>query len=332
MRPTPTPQRPRPRGFTLVEILIVIGIIVVLAAILVPTIGRAMRQAKRTRTAADIQSLAMAIEAFKADHNDIPRTIPGTPNLGAAILGKYLNGPLGDGYLPTSPGPPAARDDTADPPAWDAAVEYPAGAAVQNGGTRFVSLIPNSGVATNTLTTWQDCGTGDAIHDFQDGPGFRMQAGRKKYGPYVTAEKMKMGGIAFVDGNGNAILYFPGRPGTGGSYATPNSYVARSSAASDNKALMKYDADDNLECFRRPAEAAQTQALARIQVAMGDINFDGDIDTAAGEKPAYEGDYVLWAAGPDGKFGPDIDNSANPVNTWDKGDWDNCDDITNFRQ
>src|SRR5688500_17446134 len=107
---------PPRRAFTLIEILVVIGIIVLLAGILVPMVGRAMRQAKQTRTAADLQSIATALEAFKTDHGSYPGADPViAPNTGAAILGRYLNGPLGDGYLPGTvpPAPPAlpAYDD-----------------------------------------------------------------------------------------------------------------------------------------------------------------------------------------------------------------------------
>ena len=53
------------RAFTLVELLVVIGIIAILIAILVPMVGRAMRQARQTRTSADMQTIATVLEAFK---------------------------------------------------------------------------------------------------------------------------------------------------------------------------------------------------------------------------------------------------------------------------
>ena len=328
-----TPRQRRRRagfspGFTLVEILVVIGIIVILAGILVPMVTRAMRQAKQTRTAADLQTIASALEAFKGDHGDYPRTDVGLYNLGAAYLGRFLAGPLGDGLNP--PIPPGTNDMT-DPETYDGAKEYLAGDAVQSGGNRYVALIPNSGVAVTTTSTWAAC---NSLNDGADGPGIRMRAGGKKYGPYVTADKFPMRGVAFVDGNGSPILYFPASQAQINVTATAGAYVNRSSTvAAGNKALMKYDADDNFEAFRRTGEAdatAEASPFHRIRALLGDYNGNGVIDTAAGEKVVTEAPYLLIAAGTDGKFGPE-QGFAAPANTMTAADVDRCDDVANFR-
>lgn len=61
------------RGFTLVELLIVVGIIVLLATILLPMVIRVQLQARRTAMAADLQVISQALEAYRSDFGDYPR-------------------------------------------------------------------------------------------------------------------------------------------------------------------------------------------------------------------------------------------------------------------
>ena len=59
----------RARGFTLVEILIVVVILGILAAIVVPQYGNASERAKGSTTAAQLKSLREAIDRYKVDHD-----------------------------------------------------------------------------------------------------------------------------------------------------------------------------------------------------------------------------------------------------------------------
>src|SRR3712207_3654893 len=61
-------------GFTLVEMLVVIGILAVLASIVIPMVRGAIRRASRVALQADIQGIAAALEEYRRDHGDYPRT------------------------------------------------------------------------------------------------------------------------------------------------------------------------------------------------------------------------------------------------------------------
>jgi type II secretion system protein G len=62
------------RAFTLIELLIVVAILVVLAAIAVPNFMEAQTRSKVARAKADMRSLATAIEAYAVDWNNYPFT------------------------------------------------------------------------------------------------------------------------------------------------------------------------------------------------------------------------------------------------------------------
>lgn len=62
----------RPRGFTLVEMLVVIAIIGVLVAILVPTLFAVIVKARNTKIANELSELHKSMEAYKQKFGDYP--------------------------------------------------------------------------------------------------------------------------------------------------------------------------------------------------------------------------------------------------------------------
>jgi len=83
----------RSRGFTLIEMLIVVGIIVVLAAILLPVCEMANKRAEMLHCQSNMRSLSMAVALYAEDADGV--LIPAWNNYGpAGTVGTGWNVPL----------------------------------------------------------------------------------------------------------------------------------------------------------------------------------------------------------------------------------------------
>src|SRR5262245_43804520 len=71
------------RAFTLIELLIVVAVIAVLAAIAVPNFLEAQTRSRVTKARADMRTYAMAMEAYRLDNNTfVPALLRKGRNLG----------------------------------------------------------------------------------------------------------------------------------------------------------------------------------------------------------------------------------------------------------
>ena len=81
----PTRGRPFARhGFTLVELLVVIGIIALLVSILLPALATAREQAQRTACLSNLRSLGQAVAVYQAEHKGV------YPPLSSWATGQFL--------------------------------------------------------------------------------------------------------------------------------------------------------------------------------------------------------------------------------------------------
>ncbi len=80
-----TASRPRQkRGFTLVELLVVIAVIALLAALLFPAFAQARAKARQTVCVSNLRQIGLALEQYASDHDDtfmpgvlLPTAAPG---------------------------------------------------------------------------------------------------------------------------------------------------------------------------------------------------------------------------------------------------------------
>ena len=78
------------RAFTLVEILIVVIILGILAAIVVPTMVDAADDASEAATITELGKLRRAVDAYRARENSLPDVTAGDGTWGGLVSSDYL--------------------------------------------------------------------------------------------------------------------------------------------------------------------------------------------------------------------------------------------------
>jgi len=98
------------RGFTLIEVMIVVVILAILAGIIVPRIMGRPEEARRTKAAVDIKGIEQALNLYKLDNGSYPTTEQGLEALvkkpeTKPVPNKWKEG----GYLAKIPTDPWGR-------------------------------------------------------------------------------------------------------------------------------------------------------------------------------------------------------------------------------
>jgi general secretion pathway protein G len=96
----------RQRGFTLIEIMVVVVILAVLGALVVPKILENVDKARVTRAASDIRAIQTALDLYRLDNFKYPTTEQGLQALVTQPSDPTITNYRSGGYLPSLPKDP----------------------------------------------------------------------------------------------------------------------------------------------------------------------------------------------------------------------------------
>jgi type II secretory pathway pseudopilin PulG len=107
----------RDNAFTLIELVLVVGIIIVLSGLVLSTVGYARKKGGRARAETEIAAISAACENYKADNGIYPQEASSTDTLDARLSGnpsgyqtaslylyKQLSGDFAANRMPTGKG------------------------------------------------------------------------------------------------------------------------------------------------------------------------------------------------------------------------------------
>jgi prepilin-type N-terminal cleavage/methylation domain-containing protein/prepilin-type processing-associated H-X9-DG protein len=137
MSPRISPRRHR-RAFTLVELLVVIGIIALLISILLPSLGKARKAANTVKCAANLRSILQGMQVYASQNNG---SIPGSPHTTARFMYRdpalgQVNTAYNNNNLPTI----IQSFDWASPIARVMGVRYEEGPSIDQRRQRYYQM------------------------------------------------------------------------------------------------------------------------------------------------------------------------------------------------
>jgi prepilin-type N-terminal cleavage/methylation domain-containing protein len=307
-------------GFSLIELLVAVGIIAVLATLIGVAVTRVRKGADKFKLAAQLQTIGVALDAYKSDFQSYPVTsVDDSLRLAAASA--------------------TTADDVAN------------AAGLRGARLLCKALLGMTGGQSGTIGAVGS--TYDLNRPNQDGkpgPGFivvgrsgvatiKDAAGEmngKVSGPYLAESALRFSKTTpagaldpdkayddttvLIDGNDKPILYYPClNPQATINLPGPGSLAGMFVAGADptgpgdlaNTAVPMYRGTDNSTWL----------PIATFRKKLGDTSADGVI--VAPEQAVTRGNYILWTAGPDGIFGENPNVAANSP--------DRVDDVTNFQ-
>lgn len=137
-----------PHGFTLVELLVVITIIAILAALVLSTAGGIQDKAARSRAQSEIAALGAALESYKADNGDYPTGTFNTNATGNKFVVTNLMPSTGKVYFEFPKNMTNSNGDMIDP--WGVTYGYQYPGNTNRSGSNFFDLWTAANKGTNS--------------------------------------------------------------------------------------------------------------------------------------------------------------------------------------
>lgn len=307
-----------PPGFTLVELLVVMGIILLLAAILVPSVSYALKMARKGATEALIQNVCQAVEMYRSQLGAMPESrIDRNPTdvgywttnqryrdlMGAEILAQALVG-FDNEVIRRPANNPIDANNLYDLPA-----DLCPGLGLRN--SAVMALEPNPGNLSQKRTIAALDDTGAALSPAQ------VQLTGQKMGPYFPEEKLAATNMVLnavttgaltdppavgnplrkviMDPFGNPLLYYKAQRPRYHNSQVRQTLVELSNAQAG---MDRRDTGVNRTVATLPLYVEPAAGAAGVDSTLAPIyDLDHNADILAGQNPTTDKSYKpVWAA------------------------------------